>query len=358
MVKKQNLLVISPTIPNKNLSAGDYRVYCLIKTLSKYFNIFFISTDNQTIIKDVILNKYIKKTLKNTNSIKTFKIYLEQNKIDYCLFERYFNLPFDICKFMPLTKSIVDVHEIGFIKTQELSKIQKIDNNITKVFKAKELLFYKNAKILICISKKEKDILQQYFPTKKIVVIPTCTDIYKTIKDFKNRKDICFFGFFKHQPNEDAINYFLKKIFPKITKNLPDIKFYILGNGSSIFKNKYHNVFVKENIQNISKELCKYKVFVCPLRYGAGLKKKTLDAMASKTPIVSTEFGLEGIKNIDKKYFKINSKEFVNKVIELYTNKTVWQKESKNNFNIVNKYYSKNKFNIDMNLLIKIIGEI
>ena len=339
--KKPNLLIISPTLPNPKMSAGDYRVHILTKELKEYFNIFFIPLNyknltNQNIEK--FLN--IANILKPINSIKKFQNFLKEKNISICIFEKYFNMPFNLHRFMPLVKlPIIDTHEIGFLKSQALSKIQKVDN--IKLFKAKELLFYKNAKILIAITKKEKEILQQYFPNKKIIVIPTCIKISKTKNAFSKRKNICYFGFYGHQPNVDAVNYFIRNIFNKI--NIPNIKFYVLGYGSSKIK-KTNNVEYVENIKNISKELSKYKVFVCPLRYGAGLKKKTLDAMSSYTPIVSTSFGVEGIKNIDTKYFDINSKDFINKIIELYTNKNLWQKEAKYNFSIVKKYYSLNSF--------------
>ena len=65
--------------------------------------------------------------------------------------------------------------------------------------------------------------------------------------------------------------------------------------------------------------------------------------MASKTPIVSTKFGVEGIKNLEDKYVSAIS-DFVNEAIKLYTNKNLWNKQAKRNFNIVNKYYSQTKF--------------
>ena len=160
MVKKQNLLIITPQNLNKDNSAGDYRVYCLLKYLHKYFNIYLMVINDKIQPKDKTLNKYIKTYINKTNSTTTFKRYLKQYKIDYCLFERYFNLPFNLYKFIPLTKSIIDVHEIGFVKTQELSKIKEISDYAKKIFKAKELLFYQNAKLLICISQKEKEILK------------------------------------------------------------------------------------------------------------------------------------------------------------------------------------------------------
>ena len=355
MVKK-NLLIISPTLPNPEMSAGDYRVYTLIKELKKYFNIFFIPLNYKELSKTYIKNfsKLTKNIVKPINSEKSFKSFIEQNNISTCIFEKYFSMPFDVYKFMPLIKlPIVDVHEIGFIKSQAQSKIKKIDN--LKVFKAKELLFYKNAKLLIAITEKEKKILKEYFPNKKIVVIPTCTKVSNSIKNsFENRKNICYFGFFEHKPNIDAVNYFIKNIFNKI--KIPDIKFYVLGYGSKKIKNT-KNIFSADNIKDISKELSKYKVFVCPLRYGAGLKKKILDAMASKTPIVSTNFGVEGIKKLEKKFFDIDSKEFINRINELYTNKKVWQRESNQNFNIVQKYYSLSSFNKYVKNLIKVVNK-
>lgn len=354
MVTKQNLLIITPKFLDKNSSAGDYRVYSLIKNLHKYFNIYLFVTDTSSKLKDKSLNRYIKSYLKKTSSITTFKKYLKKYKIDYCLFERYFNLPFDLYKFIPLTKSVIDVHEIGFIKTQELSKVQEIEDYYKKIFKAKELLFYQNAKLLICISEKEKEILKKYFPNKQIAVIPTCTEIYKVKNNFEQRKDICFFGAFNHSPNADAVKYFAEQIFPKLNNLFPDMKLYVLGSGSSMFKNKYKNIFIKENIKNICKELSKYRLFVCPLRYGAGLKKKSLDAMASKTPLVSTKFGVEGIKSLENKYVSSQT-EFINEIKSLYTNKKLWNKQAVNNFNIVNKYYSQNKFSkYILNLLKKI----
>jgi len=342
VIKKENILIISPTLPNPEMSAGDYRVYSFTKELKKYFNIFFIPLNYKNLTTQNIKNfsKITDNIVKPINSIKKFQEFLKEKNISITIFEKYFNMPFELCRFMPLIKfPIIDVHEIGFLKSQALSKIQKLDN--LKLFKAKELLFYKNTKILIAITEKERKILKDLFPDKKIIVIPTCTEISNIKINFNQRKDICYFGFYGHQPNIDAVNYFIKNIFNKI--NVPNIKFYVLGYGSKQIKNT-RNIISIENIKNIPKELSKYKVFVCPLRYGAGLKKKTLDAMSCHTPIVSTSFGVEGIKNIDRKYFDIDSKDFINKIIELYTNKNIWQKESKYNFNIVKKYYSLTSF--------------
>lgn len=345
MVTKKNLLIISPTLPDPTMSAGDYRAYSLTKELKKYFNIFFIPLNYKNLTPDNLKNfiKVTDKIFKPINSKIKFKNFLLKNKISICIIEKYFSMPFDVCKLLPLVSiPIIDVHEIGFIKSLALSKLKK--TNYLKLFKAKELIFYKNAKILIAITDKEKILLQKYFPEKIIIVVPTCTAVLKSInKNFNERKDLCYFGYFGHTPNVDAANYFIKNVFNKIKNKLPELKFYVLGYGSKNIKNT-NDVISVDNIKNILKELSKYKVFVCPLRYGAGLKKKILDAMAAKTPIVSTSFGMEGIKNIEKNFFSIHNENFVTETVKLYTDKRYWKKESVKNFNIVQKYYSISAF--------------
>jgi len=353
MVSKQNLLIISPTIPDPTMSAGDYRVFTLTKQLKKHFNIFFMPLNYKySICTGLKKSLNFVKICKPVSSITKFKNFLQQHEISICIIEKYFSIPFEICKFLPLIKvPIIDVHEIGFLKSLALSKLKKINN--LKLFKAKELLFYKNAKILIAITEKEKNILKEYFPNKKIVVVPTCTNVSSSTKKyFENRNNICYFGYFNHKPNIDAVNYFIENIFGKIKVKIPDIKFYILGYGSKNIKNT-DDIISVDNIKNISKELSKYKVFVCPLRYGAGLKKKVLDAMSAKTPIVSTSFGTEGIKNVEKKYFNLSDKKFVNEIVKLYKNKNFWQKKSDDNFNTVKKYYSMVSFKQYVNDFVK-----
>lgn len=349
---KKNLLIIGPSIPEFNANAGDWRVFTLTKELSKKFNIFFMPLRDNHVGKKYLKTLKNIKVVKNIQDVNKFSYFVKQNNIEILLIEKYWDLPFDIYKYLPLVKtSVIDVHEIGFKKSQAQSEIENTVNN--KLYKAKELLFYKQADILIAISKPEQQELKKYFPDKKIIIIPTCTEIKKTNKSFSQRKDICYFGFFGHKPNTDAVNYFIKNVLPEISEHNREIKFYVLGKGASAFKGKHKNMAVKENIKDIPEELSKYKILVCPLRYGAGVKKKILDAMASKTPVVSTNFGYEGIIGMEKQSIALNSDKFIKKIRELYYDKNIWNKASNSNFAIIKKYYSMTLFEKYVKKLIK-----
>ncbi len=341
--RKQNLLIISPTMPQINTNAGDWRVFTLTRELSKYFNIFFMPL--KTRADDSKYIKYLKNItpIKTINSKVKFSDFIAENKIETVIIEKYWDIPFDTREYMPLVKkSVVDVHEIGFKKSDAWSQIEDIKNN--KIYKAKELLFYKQADVLIAISAEEQKELKKYFPDKKVIVVPTCTEIKKTHKRFCERKDICYFGFFGHRPNAEAVNFFIKNHLKTLLNINPQIKFYVLGKGAHMFKKVHKNVITKENIKDINGELSKYRVFVCPLGYGAGIKKKVLDAMASKTPVVATKYAYEGIKGTVKYSVERTDPDFAGEIISLYNNKNLWEKNSQKNYKTAKIFYSQHAF--------------
>ena len=111
-----------------------------------------------------------------------------------------------------------------------------------------------------------------------------------------------------------------------------------------MFKKVHKNVITKENIKDINGELSKYRVFVCPLGYGAGIKKKVLDAMASKTPVVATKYGYEGIKGTGKYAVERANCGFTGEIISLYNDNNLWEKISQRNYKTVKMFFSQHAF--------------
>ena len=88
-------------------------------------------------------SKYIK-YLKNITPIKTinskvkFSDFIAENKIETVIIEKYWDIPFYAREYMPLVKkSVVDVHEIGFKKSDAESQIENIKDN--KIYKARKI---------------------------------------------------------------------------------------------------------------------------------------------------------------------------------------------------------------------------
>jgi len=93
--------------------------------------------------------------------------------------------------------------------------------------------------------------------------------------------------------------YFSKDILPLIKKDIPDVKFHIIGINPppKILKlNKDKNIIVKGPVEDLKYYLQNSACFVCPIRSGAGLQNKILEAMALGLPVITTSIGFEGIK--------------------------------------------------------------
>jgi len=160
------------------------------------------------------------------------------------------------------------------------------------------------------VSQTDKEfILQNLDITKEINFYITGTN-FKTINinanNQINENIITFMGNLKYYPNYEGINYFLKNIWPEINKVLPDLKFYIIGQGEEKLKNKFRNLknviftgFLENPYEIIQKSLC----FVSPVRIGAGIQGKVIEAMSlGKLVIVCSDFkntkGFENYKNV------------------------------------------------------------
>jgi hypothetical protein len=79
---------------------------------------------------------------------------------------------------------------------------------------------------------------------------------------------------------------------------------------------------------------------LAPLRFGAGLKGKLIDAMQTGTPFVTSEIGAEGMF-CD---FANSENEFVEKSISIYKDETLWKTAQQNGIEIINNYFEKSIF--------------
>jgi glycosyltransferase involved in cell wall biosynthesis len=84
------------------------------------------------------------------------------------------------------------------------------------------------------------------------------------------------------------------------------------------------------------------RVLLAPLRFGAGLKGKLLDAMESGTPTVTTSIGAEGMVYQDKWNGMVadNLEAFIEAAIELYTNQDTWETSQKIGIDTIRNVFS------------------
>jgi GT2 family glycosyltransferase/glycosyltransferase involved in cell wall biosynthesis len=112
---------------------------------------------------------------------------------------------------------------------------------------------------------------------------------------------LLFLGSFRHLPNVEALQWFLKEVFPKIRAAEPRAKLVIVGSDPP----PRHSLRDAEAIEmigfveDVRQPLARYAVFVCPILAGSGIRVKLLEAFAAGIPVVSTRVGAEGLAQTD-----------------------------------------------------------
>ena len=179
--------------------------------------------------------------------------------------------------------------------------------------------------------------------------IPESTDA-----PFEKRTDLLVVGGFKHSPNTDAVMWLIREILPLIRQELPDVKLYIVGRDppeSLMALASELNVITGAISDDELKSLyTRTRLALVPLRYGAGVKGKTVEAMANGLPIVSTSIGVEGIPGSENIVEVADDAcAFAQKVIFLYTDSTRWNGISEKSLQYVAKHFSNVNVDTAMN---------
>ena len=123
--------------------------------------------------------------------------------------------------------------------------------------------------------------------------------------DFAKREGLLFVGGFAHPPNADAVLWFAREIFPLIRKEL-EIPFYIVGSKVTDeikgLEEPGNGIIVKGFVseEELTALYASSRIVVVPLRYGAGVKGKVVEAVYNGSAIVTTSIGAEGIPQAER----------------------------------------------------------
>lgn len=129
-----------------------------------------------------------------------------------------------------------------------------------------------------------------------------------------------FVGSFRHQPNQVALEWFVREILPRITAQQPQARLRVVGSDPperSNLTDSAAQVDLVGFVDDIRTELTRCAVFVCPIRSGSGVRVKLLEAFASGIPVVSTSVGAEGLTSADGELCALadDPEEFARKVL-------------------------------------------
>lgn len=266
---------------------------------------------------------------------KRIKDFLEENQQNYDIVVLDFTQNISYIKNINQCKKILIEHDISF---QAYERKRSNERNILKKFlynfEYKRLKKYEKEMISnfdTVIVQNEKDFNLIKDENKNIKILQPFYNKFEILRsDINKNINIGFFGAMNRLENEEAVIFFLERVWNKIlTENR---YFYIIGaNPSKKLKeisSKYKNVILTGFIEDIKEYFSLLDIGVIPLIKGAGIKIKTVEMLYSEIPVISTTVGVEGILVEDKKEFLLaeSDEEFINNIELLINDKELYKK--------------------------------
>jgi len=233
----------------------------------------------------------------------------------------------------PQTKVIIDtmdLHHKKHMRRFELSHDPQ-DRETAERFLDLEKRLYPLADRVLAVTEVERRDILHYAAASHVEVVPNIHEVLPQTPAVRQRRNLCFLGAFRIQHNFDAIQWFLKEVFPLLIAKAPDVQLHLLGHGNEDFRETFEahpNVKVIGYVENAELAVARYRLFVCPMVYGAGMKGKLGVAAAAGTPFVTTTVGAEGFGFIDGRHCFITDEpgRFADRCLEVMRDDIVWHR--------------------------------
>jgi O-antigen biosynthesis protein len=145
------------------------------------------------------------------------------------------------------------------------------------------------------------------------------------------REGIVFVAGFAHGPNVDAAKWLAREIMPVVWERFPDAHLWLVGSNPSRDVQALAGAKVTVTGYVSDDELLRFyrtaRVAVVPLRVGAGMKGKVLEALHHGVPLVTTTVGAQGLAGLDRiAPVSDSAQELATRVIELLEDDACWRR--------------------------------
>jgi len=349
---RKNILVIDHHLPKADHDSGSLRMFQILKLLHQLGHRVTFIPDNLANICpyagelqkrgiEVVCHPYVKKVRDYlTAHGSSFDVVV----LSRCDFARKHIA--DVRLYAPQSCIIFDTVDLHHLREDGEAKLTG-NLELRRQAREKEQLEYQlieQADETWVVSHAEQQLLRENWPSKSIQLVSNIVDIPGSKTPFALRRDWLFIGGFQHRPNIDAVLFFVNEIYPLVSEQLRDAKFYIIGDKVPPEINALANerIIVAGLQRDVRPFFDSVKLSVAPLRFGAGVKGKINQSMAFGVPVVATSLAIEGMALNEREDVLVGDKpeDFARALIGLYESEELWNRLSENGIRKTRALYS------------------
>lgn len=337
----KQVLVIGYVWPEPNSSAAGTHMMSLLRLFKQQGWQVEFATPAQPSDHMIDLSKAgitSKNISLNCDSFDTYISTLQPNIVMFDRFMMEEQFGWRVDKYCPDALKVLDTEDLQCLRNARHQAV-KSERVLTKADLFSDIAKREIAAILRCdisliISSFEMELLQSQFKLDPSLLhhLPFMLDLKKCpeqTKAYSQRQHFMTIGNFRHAPNWDAVLY-LQKIWPLIRKQLPQAELHIYGSypppKATALNNPKTGFLIKGWAEDAYQVMEQARVCLAPIRFGAGIKGKLVDAMIMQTPSVTTSVGSEGMHK-DEPWpgcITDDMETFAQAAVDLYAQESLW----------------------------------
>lgn len=352
-----HLLIIGYVWPEPNSSAAGSRMMQLLNCFHKnQWQISFASPAQQTEhMADLSLLGITSDHIDLNDA--SFDKYIADKKPDIVIFDRFMmeeQFGWRVEKFSPDSLRVLNTEDLHSLRqARHLALKQNREFQLEDIYSdhgIREIAAIHRCDLTLMISETETQLLMDEFqvPETHLLHLPfmlNAPNNMDTLPSFEERDHFISIGNFRHAPNWDAVLQLKTELWPKIRKRLPKAELHVYGAYPPPKATQLHNVkegfLVKGWAEDAQQVMQNARICLAPLRFGAGIKGKLVEAMQMGTPSITTKIGAESMHgNLPwNGVIADNNDTFIDAAVSLYEDKRSWELMQQNGNRILEYRY-------------------
>jgi glycosyltransferase involved in cell wall biosynthesis len=298
------ILVLWWRFPRPDFSAGERRLIAILEILARSHRVDYVipfePEDDDVDGREALVRAGVNvlgtgwETLARALARRPYHLVLFEF---YRLFEGYAPA---IRERQPTAVFVIDSVDVHFARELEAARLGLNSHSDAMTTKAAELAAYRSADAVIAVTDQDEAILKGEGGIRSLFIVPIVMPLRQR-PDLKPSAEVLFVGGFSHPPNLDGVRWFVSEVWPRVLDSVPHAVFNIIGSKPPDEVKALASVpgvRVLGYVPDTAPYLDRASVSVAPLRFGAGMKGKVNEALASGIPLVTTSFGVQGIKAV------------------------------------------------------------
>jgi len=232
----------------------------------------------------------------------------------------------------PWARVIFDTVDLHFLRMQREAAVRG-DAGLAadaECMRQLELACMRSADVTVAVSEAERRILLDLVPEVVVETVPCVFEVPAVLPPGPAaRTGLLFVGGFVHPPNADGVLWFVEHVWPRILAHAPGVVFRIAGADPTpevLALGRLPGIEVLGYMPDLTPHFDAARVFVAPLRFGAGMKGKVGQSLINGLPVVATTIGAEGMSLVDGEHLLVADAavDFADCVLSLLDDDRLW----------------------------------